>query len=309
MSVPHISKKVIVVIRSYTFGVPRRGPFLLVYPLVAVAALVSPGTGDEWNPPSEASYESENGKYVFQVLPEFGTRPPKLGSCRGSLYARQGGRLKPLWNRPLINNVAPLRAIVSDSGEYVVTISEWASYEQLPIAFYGRLGLLLNVYGRLEQIAPRLNVPGSGSGRDWLHHALLTFGPHDATFVVRLSTKLVLAFETSNGEQIDENWRKKWQSFSDKMALWDDFHSNVNRLIMIKALMLSCSASPSDRETGEFILKQQSDAGSISLLREIAQHDPTFRIIKGLRGELRIYPIREAASRTLAKIEKGSRNL
>ena len=113
---------------------------------------------DVWNRPSQREYESGNGKHLFRVTPDpqFWKPPLKLGACHGALYIRTNGRLTLQWERNLINNVAPIFALVSDSGKYVVTISEWHDYEVLPVAIYGKCGLLINVFGRLEQIAPHL---------------------------------------------------------------------------------------------------------------------------------------------------------
>jgi hypothetical protein len=91
--------------------------------------------------------------YFFRVSPAYDKVAglnPERGMCYGELYMRdtKGWNLK--WKRHLINNVAPCAAHVSNSGQYVITISEWAETDLLPLVFYGNYGQLINTYGNLD---------------------------------------------------------------------------------------------------------------------------------------------------------------
>ena len=231
---------------------------------------------DDWDPPAVMTVESANRNYVFRVIPNFGKIPPQLGTCRGQLYLRSNGQLKLQWERPLINNVAPVQAFVANSGQCVVTICEWGgSFEELPVVFYGHHGFLLNVYGRLGQIAdrPALNIRELSRGTPWLTNSLFLFGPADATFIIRLSSGNLVSFETTMGELIDESWKKKWGSDPGYMKLYDELQAKVKTLILHDALRLKNSDNPTDRKTGEFVLNQYTDAESAAILRQIVHHE------------------------------------
>ena len=259
---------------------------------------------DSWPPPSTKTYESQNGKYVFRVTPNWGEKPPQIGTCRGQLYRRENDELEIQWERPLINNIAPIRAYVADSGEYVVTIGEWGNFEEFPVVFYEHHGFLVNVHGRTDQIAPRLVIGRAiMSGGHWLANSLFLFGPDDASFIIRLNTGDLVLFETDDGELINKKWKTKWRSFPHQMKLYDELHAQVGTLILYEALRLKSSDRPRDREKGQFILNQQTDAESAAILRQIAEQDQTVRIIESSGEKKDVeYPIRQAARQALEKL-------
>ena len=241
-----------------------------------VLVLIVTSLHADWDPPSSKTYESVNGRYVFRVTPNFGKMPPEIGTCRGQLYRRVDDKLKLQWERPLINNIAPLRAYVADSGKYVVTIGEWGNFEELPVVFYGRHGILINVHGRTDQIAPRLVIGRAiSSGGYWLANSLCLFGPDDASFIIRLNTGALVLFETEDGELINKRWKTKWRSFAHQMKLYDEIHAKVSTLVLHEALRLKSSDHPRAREKGQFVLDQQTDAKSVAIIRQIAEQEGT----------------------------------
>lgn len=80
--------------------------------------------------------------------------------CTATLYERKFlVWYAPKWTAPLSNRVAPVSALVSDSGRYVVTFDNWdqVGYGDDVVAVYdGSNGTLLWKY--------RLEVPAGGLG-------------------------------------------------------------------------------------------------------------------------------------------------
>jgi len=276
----------------------RSSRYILLFLLLA--GTTAAVRADDWEAPKQRNYESENEQYVFRVTPNTDL-PWRPGRCRGALYVKHGKELKLQWERPLVNNLAPYFAVVSDSGKYVVTLSEYAELNSLPVVFYGPLGDVINVYGKLDHIVPRSalrGVEGSMSGFFWLEHALCFFGPSDDNFVIRMCTGKVLVFETDNGEQIDEKWRHKYRSFPGHIDKYEIPERELKELILMKALRLVSSNDPADMKEGRFTLGQYRDKESIGMIRR-AMKDETAIIVERAKRKLRQYPIRRAAKEVL----------
>jgi hypothetical protein len=112
---------------------------------------------DTWAPASTASYESNNKNYRFTVTPgqRFGRNPSDLTAlaqaarrarlaaearkleeaakaakrqpaCKGQLEQKtKQGKYDLIWEQELTNGIAPVSALVCDSGNYVVTLDNW----------------------------------------------------------------------------------------------------------------------------------------------------------------------------------------
>jgi hypothetical protein len=173
------------------------------------------------------------------------------------LYAKEGKELKLKWDRPLVNDVSPVRAFVSNSGKYVFTIGEWGGFEQLPVVVYAVNGTLVNVYGQLRQIIPyyfgRPNpgfVTGKGltssiGGRDWFSRSLMFFSPNEDFFIVRMSNKEIMVFETEFGRLINNAWKET--SSPDRFKKYDDLKQNLERLIALEQKRVAPVLEPADR--------------------------------------------------------------
>lgn len=223
----------VVTLRGYGFVSRGYSPIgdAVSLSLLLMWLLASPSCADDWGLPTAKSYESVNGTYVFRTTPGFDQTPPRLGRCLGQLYKKVGDELRLEWERYLINNIAPHRACVANSGKYVVTIGEWGNFDELPVVFYGASGALLNVHGRLDQVIPHRIITRAILEHDtWIAGSRFLFGADDATFIVRINVGYLICFETRNGELMDERWKKKWHSFAEKMRLWNQVEADVKRL-------------------------------------------------------------------------------
>lgn len=125
-------------------------------------------SADLWPNAKPTNYVSLNETYVFEVIPGMRSGyPPEIAEKRrqgldtgpegamsylyaqGELWKKDTGKEpKLLWKRRLYNREAPLGALISDSGRFVVTIDEhggnrWSSNA---VVIYGKEGELIKRY-------------------------------------------------------------------------------------------------------------------------------------------------------------------
>ncbi|MBI2088738.1 MAG: hypothetical protein HYT78_08325 [Deltaproteobacteria bacterium] len=139
--------------------------------LVLVVALLlppAPAYADSWALPVTRDYFSENRDFRFTVIPrelrsQLGYFSDKVtgrdpaGQLPGGALAATGilsrrradGSYNPVWQKTLSNDVAPVSAIVSPSGEYVVTFDNWHSmgYGRNVVVIYGPDGMVIREFG------------------------------------------------------------------------------------------------------------------------------------------------------------------
>ena len=154
-------------------------------------------------------------KHVLRVTPH---REPfeHPGHCRAELYRLRDEQRELIWGRHLINNTAPVDAVVADSGKYVVTMDEWHQYGELPLVIYGRRGELIeshklhsveNPYGgKYDRFVE--GVRATFSGPNWRKNSLVFFGPRDETLFIRLRAGSTRIVRLKDGEVMTEGWYK-----------------------------------------------------------------------------------------------------
>jgi TonB family protein len=140
--------------------------------LLVVGAFVS-ANGDSWLLPKKERYYSLNKKYYFEVTPKklesqlkyFEDKVEGSGNAgslkgvkdnraKGVFYARRAdGRYSKKWEFPLVNEISPVNALVSSSGDYVITLDNWHSvgYGDDVVVIYRSNGTLVKKVG-LEDI-------------------------------------------------------------------------------------------------------------------------------------------------------------
>lgn len=134
---------------------------------------------DSWAPPTVRSYLSRNGSYRFTVHPRPFTnaldyfsdkvcgREPAGAPARGrqtsarAILERSNGRggWTRLWSEPLVNEVAPVEAMVSNDGLYSVTLDNWHSmgFGDDVVAIYDARGRVVRSLG-LADLLPEAYV-------------------------------------------------------------------------------------------------------------------------------------------------------
>jgi TonB family protein len=158
--------------------------------LLVSAFLCASVHADSWELPQQRAYKSANGRFEFRVVPkqiesqlrylqDKAERKANAGAlagvidnvCRGTLYERKNGKLVELWSIPLVNEVAPVSALVTNDGSYVVTFDNWHSvgYGDDVVVIYDSEGRLWRKYA-LEELLPEsylTQLPTSTSSRTW----------------------------------------------------------------------------------------------------------------------------------------------
>jgi hypothetical protein len=119
-------------------------------PIVLILFLLSSASvlyADSWALPTENTICSANKKYCLKITPKKltsqldyfsdkvdgrsdagGDKKQEKNFCKGEFSARNDkGKMKTLWTIPLVNEVSPVDALISDDGDYVVTFDNWHS--------------------------------------------------------------------------------------------------------------------------------------------------------------------------------------
>ena len=124
---------------------------------------------DSWALPEKRKYYSPDKKYYLEVTPKklesqlryFSDKVEgkenagaaggvKDNRAKGAFYARRaGGGYTRKWEVALVNEVAPVDALVSGSGQYVVTFDNWHSvgYGDNVVVIYNAQGGLVKKFG------------------------------------------------------------------------------------------------------------------------------------------------------------------
>lgn len=156
---------------------------------------------DSWASAEEAEFHSPNRKHILRVTPDKNW-PGRMGGCLGELYRIEGNQRKLVWKRFLVNNHAPVEAMVTDSGRYVVTLDEWGEVGKLPVVIYGWRGELITVHS-LESLGARSHlgqIECSISSIWWRNDALLFFGPEETCLFIRPTWGNTLMISLERGE-------------------------------------------------------------------------------------------------------------
>lgn len=139
---------------------------------LAVFAVLVTGAmwADSWIPPSTKDYVSPDGEWRLTVTPRDITSPlayfedkvaerPNAGRIPGSAQTSAIGQMEHLrngqwqtvWKEPLVNEVSPVDALASNSGQ-AVTFDNWHSmgYGKDAIAIYDAKGGLVRAFGLMD---------------------------------------------------------------------------------------------------------------------------------------------------------------
>lgn len=146
---------------------------------------------ERWSAPERALFWAEKDAYYFEVLPRpirstpayegdvaagrphpgavDGQRP---GFARGTLYKKTGkATFERVWSIRLVNDVAPVSALVTRSGEYVVTFDNWHRVGQGRdvVVIYGPGPTLVRQFALEDLVSGKelARFPVSRSSRWW----------------------------------------------------------------------------------------------------------------------------------------------
>jgi len=142
--------------------------FLIALALLAIGAF-APAHADSWRLPKKEKYYSPNKKYYLEVIPKKLESQLKYfegkvegrdnaGALKGVkenrakvvFYARRAdGGYSKKWEFPLLNEVSPVSALVSNRGDFVVAFDNWHSvgYGDNVVVIYRSGGTLVKKFG------------------------------------------------------------------------------------------------------------------------------------------------------------------
>lgn len=155
-------------------------------PLLIFCVLPRQAMADFWADAKDDQVTSENSRYGAHI-----TIANEKSPCRVHVFSIQGNTTTALWSATLSNPVRPLKAYLSNDGEYLVTQDDYYSmgYGDNVVAFYSRRGqicrwpfkrifpqfsptLWQTVHDKLEDTHPALEdwLPGRGSDPMLINH-------------------------------------------------------------------------------------------------------------------------------------------
>lgn len=162
---------------------------VLIAAAIALPLALVPVQADSWMLPTTTSYVSDGGRARITVVPRdlenqlryfedkvekvepAGQKAGGTKVARARLERRAGKRWDTVWERAIVNEVAPVTAIVRDDGGYAVTFDNWHSVGYGPdvVAIYGADGGLVRALA-LTDILPAdyiAALPHSVSSIHW----------------------------------------------------------------------------------------------------------------------------------------------
>ncbi len=183
---------------------------LLLAFLLALAADVS---ADSWLPPKKHRYCSANGAFCVDVDPKpiesqlryfedhvKGAENPGAGAGKprtatATLLERNEGKYRPIRSFPLSNEVAPVSALVSHDGQYLVTFDNWHSvgWGDSVVVIYRSDGSMVRKYSLAQLLSEKKvrKLPRSVSSIWWGgEHRLDERSGHLVLQIVAAGTKM-----------------------------------------------------------------------------------------------------------------------
>lgn len=113
--------------------------------------------GDEWIRAFKKEYWSQNHLYQLTVFPtEFPNKAKDdTINCRAVLWKYIGDKIQPVWEKELVNPIAPYNAFVTNDGKFTITFDDWYSLGigENVMAIYDSIGVFQKKY-KLIDLAP-----------------------------------------------------------------------------------------------------------------------------------------------------------
>jgi len=230
-------------------------------------------------PDNPSTYSSNNKIYTLTVTPPPSKKRNKR-ECVAVLTKSETNKAKQVvWRAALVNPVAPLEAMVTNTGSFVVTFDNWFGAGTDPIVIYdskGRLifrhnleslGLMKYVDGRwvakgengLDAYNLELKdayIKRSMSSAWWRENAMEFFGREERNLIIRLHWGMLLGVELSTGRILED---------AELKALKAEIDEKIQR----EVLLLLASDDGGEQAQGALIAGQEKYMSAIPRLREL----------------------------------------
>ena len=189
-------------------------PRLLTLAVGLAVLLSSVARGDSWGWPQPRIFA--NGKYAIKTLPATSVGKSgevSFGNSEGVFFTLdEDGKEKVIWQAKLVN--IPLRAIVAESGKYVVTLDTWGhvGYEHCLVVYGGEKGKVIADF-KLEDLLTAKEIeslPASVTIRGWSDKDIAEFEDRSLGYdelVIRMKHKdwaKVIRLSLSSGKIVKE---------------------------------------------------------------------------------------------------------
>ena len=128
---------------------------------------------DSWCSAKVATYTSIRGDYRLTVFPQKPTRAPSKdqSGCEATLEILVDRKYEVLWRKPLVNEVSPVSALVSDSDGSFATFDNWyeMGYGDDVIVIYSKEGELLKKFALTDIMSQQEydRLPETASSKMW----------------------------------------------------------------------------------------------------------------------------------------------
>lgn len=284
--------------------------------LLAVAGLLVSGIevrADSWTQPVPQEFKSRNGEYAFVTTPidRFKVKPVPLGHCEAELFkVTKEGKRELVWSRHLINDLSPYSAVVSDSGEYVVTFDDWGEMGKLPVVIYGPKGELKKAFD-IESLVDLDGEDGkhiftSTSGPSLSHLALSFFGEDDEILYVRLQWGRILMFNCKYGLFLGQSWdenKRKHRVWVKSKENWDRLYAYGEGEVPKRILELLDKRDERNLRLGAILAAEANLTNAIPKLWAIMNEDRAFVSMSGKPANKQvIYGIRYMTQHALGEL-------
>lgn len=192
---------------------------------ILIVLLAASAQADSWAPPSIQQYASTDGTWRLTIYPRpltnqlnyfkdkvdgkqnaGGVPGESQKSPIGHMEHRVGGRWVTAWKEPLVNDVAPVEAVVSDRGE-AITFDNWHSmgWGDDVVVIYAANGTMIRQFG-LTEFLPQYYVdalPRSVSSIHWRGDARIDEAKRQLVIPVVVPTRDASAAFTGKARFLD----------------------------------------------------------------------------------------------------------
>ena len=278
---------------------------------VILVALICNAFPDEWGPVEQTEFFSPAHKYTLKIQPD-PDWPNKPGHCSATLF-RLGPKKEMVWSRDLINDQAPGRVYVADSGEYVLTMDEWGNVGKLPVVIYGRRGVLIRVHS-IESLGlddDILKIKQTVSSQWWNEDSISFFSADEELFLTRLHWGKWIVIELNSGDLVtkgnkfyrDGMWKEPEQ-------IWKSLDAYRMKQLSESVVRLLSSNKPEERKTGALVAGQEKLKETIPRLRQLLTDKEFFTVSGGGYAEpMAVLYVRKAAVEALISLGQAVKNV
>jgi hypothetical protein len=257
----------------------------------------------EWiKVPDSETYKSDNKKYIFTTVTgnkDKSVNKDKSLKCKGKLSSNE----EIIWERFLLNPIAPYQVYVANSGEYVVTVGEAYTYGGCPLVIYDQEGKLIRSHTLASLKSERDPLVFSFCGGTWHDDYPMFFNNDDSYFLIRKEKGIYVIVDLKTGDVLYNQKRSSSAGVSDiPDTQWENIIKAGDESSIKIAMKLLKSFYRDKRVIGCRICGEMKIKESIPILKKLLSSDYPISSKANDGPWMTVYPIRKAASNALKKM-------